>query len=198
MAKKQEYNEMARASICQERVVCHVLKGYGVDGELIVRLRDDFSLEVGDMMWVEIDALPVPVFVRSVKGQGVHKAVVVFDDFQSEELAAELIGHKLYADSSVVVSPLLSDDYEDQESEWGYLVGFTFEDATSGLKGVVSDYIDNVMNPLLVVDILSTEHYIPIDDSLIVKVHKKRRHIVMKLAAGLLDLGNVVAVEDES
>lgn len=195
--QRSDYNTIAADIINDRNVVGQILKPYGGAGELVVRWYDGFSITAGGLLWAEIDGLAVPIFAQSVVSQGVSKSVILFDDFATADYAAQLIGLKLYT-QSIVGDDNADDSTNNQDDgEWGFLVGYSFEDVTSGARGVVVGSIDNVMNPLLVVEVEGIEHYVPIDESLIKKVHRSSQRLVMRLAVGLLDLGNVVAVEDE-
>lgn len=197
MASKRtevSYNQWAASAIRPELWVARVSRSYGSGGELVLKLGDNFPMDRSsdDPLWVEIDSLPVPLFVSEFSMQGNSKAVVVFEDFKNEELAARLLGLKVY--SMQAQSEDASDD--EPQGEWGFLVGFTITDTTSGQIGTVVDYIDNIMNPLLVVEIQDEQHYIPIAEELVEKISQRRKTIKLNLPQGILDLNNLVAVED--
>lgn len=189
MATK-EYNQWAREVIDDKYWVGKIAKVYGLNGELVIRLGASFPDDIVDQpFWVEIDSLPVPLYINSYSTQGVSKAVVVFDDFQSEELAQRLIGLKLY---SYQAYEDMDDEYE---GEWAYLVGFDLLDLTSGTRAKIVDYIDNELNPLIVVELKAQgqdveEHYVPIAQELIEKIDNKKRTISMKLSEGMFELQN--------
>lgn len=198
MASKQiseQYNRWASSAIDDQFWVARVSRSYGLGGELVLKLGDNFPMDrsVDDPLWVEIDSLPVPLFTCHFAMQGASKAVVVFEDFQSEELAARLLGLKIYS-----MQALSQDDSAGEHDDygWGYLVGFTMSDTTSGQSGLVVDYIDSAMNPLLMVEIDGEQHYIPIAEDLVAKVSRRRKTIKLNLPQGILDLNSIVAVED--
>lgn len=198
MASKQiseQYNQWALSAIDDRFWVARVSRSYGLGGELVLKLGDNFPIarSVDDPLWVEIDALPVPLFTCHFAMQGTSKAVVVFEDFQSEELAARLLGLKVYSMQALSQDDSAGDQDDDS---WGYLVGFTMSDTTSGQSGLVVDYIDSAMNPLLVVEIKGEQHYIPIAEELVAKVSRRRKTIKLNLPQGILDLNSIVAVED--
>lgn len=178
--KPQDYNSRAAAAIAAENTVAQVQKPFGNEGELVVRLWDTFPETTTEPLWVEIDSLAVPLFIRSFTPQGVSKAVIVFDDFQDSQSAALLIGHKLYSEHVA--------QEQEQSDDWSFLIGFTFEETTSQRKGVITGYLDSPLNPLLEVESESEEYLIPISESLIEKINERRSHIVLRLAEGIFSL----------
>lgn len=193
--KQESYNQWAASAIRPELWVARVSRSYGLGGELVLKLGDNFPMDRSsdDPLWVEIDSLSVPLFVSAFSMQGTSKAVVVFDDFESEELAARLLGLKIYSIQALTQGD--SDD-ESEDDDWSFLIDFTMTDTTSGQTGIVVDYIDSAMNPLLVVEIEGEQHYIPIAEELVAKVSQRRKTIKLNLPQGILDLNNLVAVED--
>lgn len=171
-----DYNEVAKSALDDRNVVGSVQKIFGTKGEVVIKLWDTFPDDICEPLWVEIDSLAVPVFVKSLRSQGQAKAVAVFDDFESVELAEMLVGRKLYS---------LQAQGEDAHEDYSYLKSFVLRDLTSGREFAIVDYIDCEYNPLLELD---GGALVPISEELIEKVDQKRKRIEVRLADGIFDL----------
>lgn len=174
-----DYNARAVAATAQTNQVGTVQKAYGKAGELVIRLWDTFPDNTEEPLWVEIDSTAVPLFISSFTKQGNSKAVVTFDDFESEELAAMLIGKNIYSETA---------EQDEQESDWDFLIGYKFLDITSGVEGVITDFVGNEFNPLIEVEIGSEQHMLPIADELVEHLNQKKKILEMRLAEGIFDL----------
>lgn len=175
-----DYNKRAALAVEDKNCVGLISRLYGKSGEVVVKMLDNFPPKA-EMLWVIVDQIATPLFVSSLSSQGASKAVVVFEDFESEELVGQLIGKKLYAENAE------ADDL--QESELEFLIGFEFEDLTSANKGRVTAAYDSEMNPLLGVDFAGTlgEVLVPLAEPLIEKLDEKRRRLTMRLAKGFFE-----------
>lgn len=169
------YNDVAKSAIEPNKMVGSVQKLFGLNGEVVVKIWDNFPENISEPLWVEIDSLAVPLFIKSFKNQGAAKAVIVFDDFENESLAEMLVGLKLYS--------LLVD--VDEEIDLSYLESFTLKDITSGRQLKIEGYIESELNPLLE---LEGGFLVPIAQELIEKVNEKKKIIEVRLAEGIFDL----------
>lgn len=175
-----DYNKRAAMAVEEKNCVGLIARLYGKSGEVVVKMLDNFPKKA-ELLWVVVDQIATPLYVSSFSSQGASKAVVVFEDFQSEELVGQLMGKKLYAENA---------EQEDAEQgELQFLVGFEFEDLTSGGKGRVTTVYDSEMNPLLGVDFsgVQVEVLIPLAEQLIEKLDQKRKRLTMRLADGFFE-----------
>lgn len=178
-----DYNTRAARAVEAENCVGLVSRLYGRGGELVIKLLDTFPHKA-ELLWIVSDQIATPLFLRSFAAQGASKAVVCFEDFDSEELANSLIGKKLYSENAEQDQP---DD--DAQGVWSFLAGYHFEDLTSGYQGAVVEVYDSEMNPLLGVDFGGSlgEVLVPVADDLVENIDKRRRRVTMRLAEGLID-----------
>lgn len=180
------YNNRAESAIVPENVVGQITKSYSADGEVIVRMWDNFPQNIldGDFsepLWVEIDAIATPFFLRSFKTQGTSKAVAAFEDITSEQLSAMVVGKKIYAEIFEVTDSSVGSDLS-------YLEGFTFTDINSNKTGVVTKFVANSLNPLLEVDFDDIkECLVPVAEPLIEKLSRRKSSITMRLPDGFFD-----------
>ena len=165
------------------RLIGDVLKTFGANGELIVKVREDIPQVVQqnkEPIFINIDGLSVPFYMKSVEPKGTNKLMVVFEDMETEALATELIGKQIYL-ASKEASPQPS-------AEFDLLVGFTAIDIKHGELGQVEDVLDIPGNPCLVVVKNDQEIIIPLNGDLISKVDPKKQQIHLNIPDGLLDL----------
>ncbi len=183
MKNREDYNAICSEIINPDYQVGTISKLYGTEGELVVKLWDTFPHGMLDEpFWVEIDSLPVPLWIGSFQKQGLSKAVIVFDDFESEALSRLLLGKAIYSARAEVV----------QEEEHP-LVGMRFEDITSSCSGEIVDFIDSEMNPLLVVELpdQDEEVLVPYNERFVVEIKKRKGLVILELPEAIFDLNNL-------
>ena len=99
---------------------------------------------------VEIDSLTVPLFLSGFERRGVSGALASFEDLDTAERAAELVGKELCIECDSEVEP------EDDEFYMEDLIGFTVEAGTvqegKMLHGRLTDYYDSEANPLFEIE----------------------------------------------
>lgn len=165
------------------RLIGDVQKTFGANGELIVKIREDIPraiLQNKEPIFIYIDGLSVPFYMKSVEAKGTSKLLVVFEDMETEALATELIGKSIY---------LPSDKAEvNTNGELDLLLGFTAIDESFGKLGVVKEVMDIPGNPCLVVEHESREIIIPLNEELIVKIDAQKKEIHLNIPDGLLEL----------
>lgn len=169
-------------SLSEPIKIAKATKTFGQNGELVLRLYDTFPEEINfkEPIFAVINGLTVPFFLSSFRKQGVNKAVVVFDDIDTEYRAAELIGTEFVAPS---------EEYEDDdELYYEDLEGYAFTDEISGKEGTVIGFIDNDMNPVLIAETEGRTIYIPANENIIKEVDPDNSKILVALPDGLLDL----------
>lgn len=167
-------------------IVGRVLKTFGRNGELVITLYDTFENEITEgPVYIDIDNMPTPLFFKSFTRRGRSKAVVIFDDMETERWASELLGREFYAvyESTQEESPLPDDDNIYLEDMVGYTI------TTTGEKSLlITGFIESELNPLFEIEFEGRPILVPAADELIVSINKKARTIQMDLPDGLLEL----------
>ena len=149
----------------------------GVSLSLYTTLPEDFD-PTTDPLFVEIDSLPVPLYCEEFERRGVSGANVRFADFDTQRRAEELVGKELYIEHD--------DEDDDDEYYMEDLIGFSVE--VGKMRGVVTDYYDSDMNPLLGIDFGEGERLIPAAEEFIVRIDFERQKMKMILPEGLLEI----------
>ena len=150
----------------------------GVSLSLYTTLPEDFD-PTTDPLFVEIDSLPVPLYCEEFERRGVSGANVRFADFDTQRRAEELVGKELYME-------LADEEGDEDEFYMEDLIGFSVE--VGKMRGVVTDYYDSDMNPLLGIDFGEGERLIPAAEEFIVRIDFERQKMKMILPEGLLEI----------
>lgn len=156
------------------------LFGAALSGGLSLSLYDTFPAEFDpdrDPLFVEIDSLPVPLWCDRFERRGMAGANVEFADFDTPRRAEELIGRVLH---------MAADEEPDDEFYMEDLIGFAVEAGES--RGVITDFYDSDMNPLLGIDFGEGERLIPAAEEFIARIDFESRRIKMILPEGLTEL----------
>lgn len=175
----------------QENVaIAKIAKIYGTNGELVVRLYDNFPDEpnLDEPFYAKLGGIIVPLFVQKFTRQGNTKAVIVFDDFDSEYRVKELIGVELLTLNGDEGEEGEGDEDEEDEVMFKDLVGYAIRDRISGKSGIITGYIDHPHNPIFEVDMQGLEICVPAVDDIIEMIDTDAEYVDMCLPEGLLDL----------
>ena len=166
--------------------VAEVIKTFGVNGELVLKLYSSFPEEIDleEPVFIDIDGIAVPFYFKAFRFNGKSKAVVVFDDFESELFAEELIGKIVLYDDELL------EDENDEPSPFDF-VGYkvlTHCD-TPQMIGTVEDYYDYPNNPLFqVLTADDQEILLPVNEDFIVAIDDEQEALYVELPEGFLDI----------
>lgn len=166
--------------------VGRIAKIFGSNGELVINLYDTFPFEnaLGESVYVEIDGIWTPLFFGSFRRRGQSKAVVVFDDMDSEYRALELIGKEFV----VFTAPEQTVEQDDDELYLEDLTGYTLLLEGIDGEGEITGFIDSEFNPLFEVAWNGEELLIPAADDFIVEINETKQTLRLHIPEGLLDL----------
>ena len=153
-----------------------VLKSHGVEGDILVVVRDlaPEDINIGEPVFVEFAGLPVPFFIRSFRQRGNDKAILAFEDVNTLEDAEELVGRALWMEEDLFVD-------EDEETYEDF-VGWTVQGV-----GPVTAFLDIPANPCLEVDSANGPVILPLHEDLIRSLDPDRRILDLVIPPGLLD-----------
>ncbi len=161
-------------------------KTFGAHGELMLALYDDFSLPQSAPLFITVDGLSVPFYLKSAEEKG-SKYVVVFDDMESEKRAAELVGKEVMAELSARQQrrhAAGSGSAAPRE-----LMGYKVVDKALGELGLVGDWLDYPGNPCLqILNPQGQEIIIPANEDFIISVDGKEKILTVDLPQGLVEI----------
>ncbi len=167
--------------------VAEVIKTFGVNGELVLKLYNSFPEEIDleEPVFIDIDGIPVPFYFKSFRFSGKSKAIIVFDDFESELLAEELLTKQLLIDDE-----LLEAEEDDEPSPFDF-IGYKvlLHSDNPEMIGTVEDYYDYPNNPLFqVLTADDQEILLPVNEDFIVAIDEEQESLYVVLPEGFLDI----------
>lgn len=158
-------------------------KPHGVRGEVSFSFTDDiFDRVECDYLICKMDGILVPFFLEEYRFKNDSVALVKFEDIDTSEQARRFTNVEVYF-------PLhLAQDVPQDELTWSYFVGFEVDDINEGHLGRVTDVDESTANTLFVIDHGGTELLVPAHEEFIKELNHEKRHMVLQLPHGLLDL----------
>lgn len=164
--------------------IAKVMKIFGNDGSVVMRLYDNFPDEVNfeEPLFILLDELATPLFFNLFQRRGKDKALVRFDDIDTPYRAGFIVGREAIAFVDA------DDEPHDGELYYDDMVGFTLKDGVSGREGEIIEYIDSENNPLFEVVMDGVSVMVPVADDLIEEIDQDSKSILMTLPDGLIDL----------
>jgi 16S rRNA processing protein RimM len=161
-----------------------ISKSHGISGQLMLRLSDDFAddIEPGEPLFVEVDEILVPFFIEEAEVFP-DKAILKLEFIANPQEVQKFTGKNVYLEKSLIMS---------KESLSGndaaFYVGYSFQDKTSGIEGIIKEFIDNPLNPLFLVTNESSEFLLPVHPDFILEVNHKKKLLIFELPQGLADI----------
>lgn len=161
-----------------------IVKKFSFKGELLIKLDTDEpeSFEHLEAVFVNLKNSLVPYFIESSQLHKSDLLRVKFEDINSEEEADVLLKCELYLPLELL--PKLEGD----KFYYHEIIGFTVEDIAFGTVGKVKSVNDTTAQPLFEIDRDGIEILIPLNDTFIKKVDKKKKIILVDTPEGLIDL----------
>ena len=160
-----------------------IQRTHGVNGEFQVSWNSNFYLEEQNLesVFIELEGIPVPFFISSIRPKGEDKALIKLDDIEDVVSAEEFVGLKIFLPSDQIESEdelLMSD-----------LVGYSIVSTDKQLIGKIVDYQEYQTNSIFTVDHQSGKEIIlPAVDDLIIEVDTESKTVLMEIPEGLIDL----------
>ena len=155
-------------------------KGTGKSGEAVISLYDGFPTQVEDIAFmVELDGLPVPLYIEAFERRGQSGAVVSFADIDSPRRLEEFLGRDIFLPDTDV-------EGDDDEFMLEDLIGF--KACGEGWRGEVTDFYDSDKNPLWEITVEGRQILIPAVEEFIWAIDFEGRSIEFQLPEGLLEL----------
>ena len=159
---------------------------FGVNGGMSIKLYEQFpeQFDLKEPLWVFIDSLAVPLFMDEFQWCGNNGARVRFADIDTSLRAQELIGLDFYLKNSQSDNNMQI-GFQDLE---GYVALIYEEDKDLEIKGVINAFVDNPINPLLVIDVAGREVLLPASEDLCEYVDVDEHEVCFIVPEGLVEL----------
>ncbi len=161
-----------------------VLKQHGTRGEILIHFKniDPEGIEPGDTLFIELNETLVPFIINEISLRE-SSAVFKLEYVDSVSEAAKFSGCNVFFPDNIYnkirkkTAPGLST-----------LIGYSFIDLTTGVKGVVKEFIDHELNPLLVIKSSGQEFLVPVNSEIISSIDHMERKLEARLPDGLINL----------
>ena len=154
-------------------------KTHGHDGEINLTVEVPFDYDECRFIFVNVDGLPVPFEVKSVRERNDDTLLVSFERMDTDHLQM-LVKQEAFVDDEYV-------DTDDEEMNAAYYVGHELVTENLDFIGEITDYDDSTENILFAIkDKDGNEHYIPAAAIEIIEISGKQ--IRCSLPEGLLEL----------
>jgi 16S rRNA processing protein RimM len=157
---------------------------HGVQGELILRLQAWEAEDIPEMEWVfvEVDGLPVPFFVKQTRCLQEDKMILLLDTVTSETQAKELTGCRLF------ISAGRHKGKKHRDTGFPDIKGYRVRDEKLGELGIAEEVIAVAGNPLLKIISGKKELLIPAHPDIILEISDKKKLIRIHAPEGLIAL----------
>lgn len=161
-----------------------IVKKYSFKGEVLAKLDTDEPevYENLESVFVALGNNLVPFFIES---SALHKSSLLrmkLEDVETEQDADSLLQAELYLPLDML--PKLSGN----QFYYHEITGFAVTDKHYGAVGTVAGVIDNSAQPLLQIAAGDKEVLIPISDSIILSVDRKKKELHIDAPEGLIEL----------
>jgi 16S rRNA processing protein RimM len=156
-----------------------ITKTHGFEGAVAVKTLSGSVKEpkINEPVFVVIDGIPVPFFVRDVYFAGGDTMVLAFDDYPTPASVMMMKGCEVKYETS-----------EATDNKQDIMAGYTIRDDNSPFTGLIISIDEQPGQLLATVNQDGKEVYIPLHPDLIISINHKKKIIRMSLPEGLIDL----------
>jgi 16S rRNA processing protein RimM len=157
---------------------------HGFQGELILRLQVREAEDIPEMEWifVEVDGLPVPFFVKQIRDLQEDKKIILLDKVTTESEAKELTGCRLFVPAGKHAGKKF------RNTGLTKIKGYRVVDENLGELGIADEVIAIAGNPLLKIISGEKELLIPAHPDIILEISGKKKTIRIHAPEGLTEL----------
>jgi 16S rRNA processing protein RimM len=157
-------------------LVGEVLKTFGTDGELLVKISEFVPENMKEPVFIRIDGLWVPFYFKLFEPRG-KKVKIIFENMESEELAKELTDKKIFSQP---------ESLHESDAGLSELMNFTVIDSKLGNLGQVNEVFDYPGNPCIGITVHEKQVMIPLNG--VKKLEYRKKLIHTTIPEGLFEL----------
>lgn len=172
---------MSRTQIVEIGTIKRV---HGVNGELQIALNANTQpneLNKLESVFIVVDAIPVPFFIETVRGNSPDMAIVKFDTIASANEAAGFVGLPVMAG--------LKRRRPQRLLSFDDLLGFKIINQNGVLVGEIIDYQEFSTNAVFSVRCPDgLEIMVPAAENLILEIVEETQTLILQVPEGLLDI----------
>jgi 16S rRNA processing protein RimM len=159
----------------------NILKTFGTNGELIVKIDNQALLEINldEPIFIIMDGLSVPFYFKFFDERAGNRAIVIFENMETEKLAKQLTGKQMLLPYKKRIAR--------KDFNLNDFAGFNATDTKAGNIGIIREFLDFPNNPCFRIIHNGREILVPINEELIRSIDAKSKIINFNLPEGLVD-----------
>lgn len=167
--------------------VARIVKSFGDDGRVIIRLSSDTKSDIKtkEPVFIYFDGLPVPFYIENTVQKGINQIIAKFEGIDTWQESEEICGELLYIENKLNKKSAVESNVIDYTKEF---IGYSIVSFDNSFTGEVSNFYDYANNPCLGVKILKEEKLLPLVDEFIISINTLKREIIVSIPKGLFDL----------
>lgn len=166
--------------------VGHTLKPHGLNGEIKVRIDEEYYDDFlsSTIVFIESSVSPLPYFMESCRGG--ETLIVKLEDLINKEMAGKVSGKIVYLRQEDVM-PV--EEIPKNELDWSDVQGYSLYDESAGITiGHIKEVQEWPNQWMAIVPYMGKEVLIPLHQSLMVVIDAEKKVVKMRLPDGLLEL----------
>lgn len=169
--------------------VGYVRKKVGLQGHLIISLepRGLACLDHCDYLFYHDEGQKIPVFILEFE-PGEDQHIIKFEDIDSPEVAARLVGSELFQDEAIIAKYGGKEEDEMLRSDLDQLAGYRIKDEQSEEFISILEVREFPQQLMAVYLSGEDEKYLPLDDSLIISIDPENKIIFTRYPEGIFDI----------
>ena len=158
-----------------------ITKTHGFEGAVAVKLtsRSFKEPKINEPVFIIIDGIPVPFFVRDIFTAGGDSMVISFDDYLTPASVSAFKGCELRCQG-----------YGKEAEDFTSLIGYTLSDVNSDFSASIISIDEQPAQLLATVSSGKSEFLIPLHPDLIISVNHRKKTVKMSLPEGLADINS--------
>ncbi len=162
-----------------------ILKTHGIEGHLVLKLYvlPENELQENEPVFIEIDGIPVPFFIKEFRILSDDTALLQPDEAYTPIPVKDLVNCRVYIKKRRTIPEGPGTDINHDD-----LKGFRVVDERHGDSGVLSEIVEYSENILMVIDFDGREILVPFHEDIVRYIDFENRIIEILAPEGLLDL----------
>lgn len=167
--------------------VGYTRKPFGVNGQLKLQIEPTYLSDAlkAEVLFVEIDGQQVPYFIDNFNTTG--DLVVRFEEVESREKAAKLVGRPIYLRPADILPPAAKETSLVTDNSPQYL-NYQIEEKDLGPIGPIVRIEEFPQQEMAFVEYQGREVMIPLHPSFVVKEDPEKKVLVLTLPEGMLEI----------
>jgi 16S rRNA processing protein RimM len=160
-----------------------IVKAHGVKGLLKAKVTPEFMEDILELesIFIGEGANQLPYFISHVEAISGNEILLTLEEIDSKEKADSLVKKLLYT-----YDEELSVELEDEV--FSEVIGYLVTDKDLGIIGTIDDLIYLPQQVLAQIKYHGKEVLIPLHDDLILEQDDMKKHLLVDLPAGLLEI----------